>query len=74
MDYMEIGVYGLKVDCRVLNFLQDRIRNSSMATATIHHNQILDVEYEELEPDPNDGPAPMATLVYNPKKINYHGN
>lgn len=29
---------------------------------------IEDVEYEELEPDPNDGPAPMATLVYNPKK------
>lgn len=67
MDYMEIGVSGLKVDCRVLNFLQDRILKSFMAAATIHNNQIEDVEYVELEPDPNDGPAPMATLVYNPK-------
>lgn len=68
MDYMEIGVYGLKVDCRVLNILQDRVRKSFMAVSTIHHNQIVDVEYVELEPDPNDGPAPMASLVYNPKK------
>lgn len=69
MDYMEIGVSGLKVDCRVLNFLQDRIHKSSLAAATIHNNQIEDVEYVELEPDPNDGPAPMATLVsYNPTK------
>lgn len=32
------------------------------------HDQIEDVEYEELEPDPNDGPAPMATLISSPKK------
>lgn len=68
MDYMEVEALGLKVDCRVLNFLQDRILKSFMAAATIHHNQIEDVEYVELEPDPNDGPAPMATLVYNPKE------
>lgn len=29
---------------------------------------IVDVDYEELEPDPADGPAPMATLVSSPKK------
>lgn len=68
MDYMEIGGLGLKVDCRVLNIYQDRILKSFMAAATIHHNQIVDVEYVELEPDPNDGPAPMATLVSYPTK------
>lgn len=68
-DYMKIGRFGLKVDYRVLNIVQDRILKSFMAIATIHHNQIEDVEYVELEPDPSDGPAPMATLVsYNPTK------
>lgn len=65
--YMEVEASVLKIDCRVLNFLQDRIHKRFTADA-IHHNQIEDVEYVELEPDPNDGPAPMATLVYNPKK------
>ena len=27
-----------------------------------------DVEYVEIEQDPNAGPAPEAILVYNPKK------
>lgn len=65
-DYMEFGCFG-QVDCRVLNIVQDRILKSFMAISTIHHNQIEDVEYVELEPDPNDGPAPMASLIYNPK-------
>ena len=63
MDYMEVGPFGLKVDCRVINIMQDRILESFMAVSTIQNNQIVDVEYEELEPDPNDGPAPVATLV-----------
>lgn len=67
-DYMEFGGFGLKVDCRVLSIVQDRMLKSFMAVPTIHHNQIEDVEYVELVPDPNDGPAPMATLVYNPPK------
>lgn len=63
MDYMEVGPFGLKVDCRVLNIMQDRVLESFMAVSTIHNNQIVDVEYEELELDPNDGPAPVAALV-----------
>lgn len=62
-DYMGIGRFGHKVDCRVLNIVQDRMLKSFMAVSTIHHNQIEDVEYVELEPDSNDGPTPTATLV-----------
>lgn len=29
---------------------------------------IEDVEYVELEPDPAAGPAPVASLLYNPNK------
>lgn len=49
-------------------FAQDTIANACELIIKHVNNQIEDVEYVELEPDPNDGPAPMATLVYNPKK------
>lgn len=68
MDYMEIGAFGLEVDSRVLEILLNRTIKFCRSVSTIHPNQIEDVEYVELEPDPNDGSAPMATLVYNPQK------
>lgn len=49
-------------------FAQDTIANACELIIKHVNNQIEDVEYVELEPDPDDGPAPMATLVYNPKK------
>ena len=68
MNYIEVGPFGLKADCSVINIMQDRILKSFMAASSIQNNQIVDIEYVELEPDPKDGPAPMATLVYKLKK------
>lgn len=71
MDYMKVGKYGLEIDQRILFGLKDRLLHANhvaMVCGCDIHNPIEDVEYVELEPDPNDGPAPMATLVYNPKK------
>lgn len=61
MDYMKVGKYGLEIE-QLLHAANEAIFGCDL------HHPIEDVEYVELEPDPNDGPAPMATLVYNPKK------
>ncbi len=69
MDYSEVGNYSLKLDRRVLDIMLDRACKPYVTVTTINLNLIEDVEYEELAPDPNDGPAPTATLVAcKPKK------
>lgn len=42
--------------------------NSCVAVDIRRSNPIEDVEFEEIEPDPNAGPAPVASLLYNPNK------
>lgn len=56
------------MDLRDFLFAQDTIAKACEVIITHVNNQIVDVEYVELEPDPDDGPAPMATLVYPQKK------
>ena len=71
MDYMKVGKYGLEIDQLILFGLEDALLHAAhvaMDCGCDLHNPIVDVDYEELEPDPNDGHAPMASLVYNPKK------
>lgn len=55
------------IDLRDFLYAMDTIAKACEVIMTHVNNQIEDVEYVELEPDPNDGPAPMATLVYNPQ-------
>lgn len=68
IEYMKVGPYGLEVDSRVLKILLDQSIENCMAVTTFHHNQIEDVEYVELERDPDSGHAPVALPI--PKNSN----
>lgn len=71
INYMKVGKYGLEIDQRIMFGLEDALLHAAHVAMDFGfdlHHPIEDVEYVELEPDPNDGPAPMVTLVYNPKK------
>lgn len=71
INYMKVGKYGLEIDQRIMFGLEDALLHAAHAAMDFGfdlHSQIEDVEYVELEPDPSDGPAPMATLVSNPQK------
>lgn len=65
---MEIDAAKLKIYSRDLMSFLGMDNNSCVAVDIRRSNPIEDVEFEEIEPDPNAGPAPVASLLYNPNK------